>query len=225
MANLYTTTPTSQSTYARNLPFIDPMVDSLYSQNRLNNFSLQTAPSGNAKTTTIGNANSILYGMDNYVNDVSQQSFHSTEKCNIRNNIKIRISIDSKIPVEISQEQEQHGHMPSNSFCQPWQNYSTVTNSLHHGKETSADKRIQRTSEININCKPYKIKIMRQGQYSFTKTGDDKLPEVETPKERNQERRDSLDSCCQTPIDWKEPTKYDINNLLQDISTEKSTKN
>ena len=93
--------------------------------------------------------------MDNYVNDVSQQSFHSTEKCNIRNNIKIRISIDSKIPVEISQEQEQHGHMPSNSFCQPWQNDRTLTNFLHHGKETSADKRIQGTSDININCKPF----------------------------------------------------------------------
>ena len=47
---------------------------------------------------------------------------------------------------------------------------------------------------------------------------------METPKETKQERRDSLDSCCQTPIDWKEPTKYEINNLLQDASTEKSTK-
>ena len=65
----------------------------------------------------------------------------------------------------------------------------------------------------------------RHGKYSFTKTGDDKLPEVETPKERKQERRHSLDSSCQTPIHWKEPTTYDINNLLQDTSTEKSTKN
>ena len=63
------------------------------------------------------------------------------------------------------------------------------------------------------------------GKYSFTKTGDDKVHEVETPKERKQERRDSLDNCCQTPSDWKEPTKYDINNLLQDTSTEKSIKN
>ena len=47
---------------------------------------------------------------------------------------------------------------------------------------------------------------------------------METPKERKQERRDSLDSYCQTPIHLKEPTKYDINNLLQDTSTEKSTK-
>ena len=47
---------------------------------------------------------------------------------------------------------------------------------------------------------------------------------METPKERKQERRHSLDSCCQTPIDWKEPTKYEINNLLQDASIEKSTK-
>ena len=62
--------------------------------------------------------------------------------------------------------------------------------------------------------------MKRQGKYSFTKTSDDKLLEVETPKER----RDSLDSCCQTPSDWKEPTIYNINNL-QDASTEKSTKN
>ena len=85
----------------------------------MRNFSLQPAASGNPTSTTIGNANSILYGMDNYVNAVPQQGFHSTEECNIGNNIKIRISIDSKIPVEISQEQEQHAHMPSNS--KPWQ--------------------------------------------------------------------------------------------------------
>ena len=78
---------------------------------------------------------------------------------------------------------------------------------------------------IYENCKPYKINIKTHGKYSFTKTSDDKLPEVETPKERKQERRDSLDSCCQTPSDWKEPTTYDINNLLQDASTEKSKKN
>ena len=66
--------------------------------------------------------------------------------------------------------------------------------------------------------------MKRHGKYSFTKTSDDKLPEVETPKERKQERRDSLDSCCQIPSDWKELTNYDINNL-QDASTEKSTKN
>ena len=66
--------------------------------------------------------------------------------------------------------------------------------------------------------------MKRHGKYSFTKTGEDKLPEVETRKERKQERRDSLDSCCQTPSDCKEPTTYDINNL-QDASTEKSTKN
>ena len=40
--------------------------------------------------------------MNNYVNDGSQQSFHSTEECHIGNNMNIRISIDSKIPVEIS---------------------------------------------------------------------------------------------------------------------------
>ena len=66
--------------------------------------------------------------------------------------------------------------------------------------------------------------MKRQGKYSFTKTGDDKLLEVETPKERKQERKDSLDTCCQTPSDWKELTIYNINNL-QDASTEKSTKN
>ena len=67
--------------------------------------------------------------------------------------------------------------------------------------------------------------MKRHGKYSFTKAGDDKLPEVETPKEIKQQRRDSLDSCCQTPSDWKEPTNYDINNLLQDASTEESTIN
>ena len=44
-------------------------------------------------------------------------------------------------------------------------------------------------------------------------------------KNLNEERRDSLDSCCQTPSDWKEPKNYDINNLLQDASTEQSSKN
>ena len=81
---------------------MDRMVHNLYSKNVLKNFSVQTAPSGNAKSTTIGNANSILYGMDNYVNDVSRQIFHSTEECNIGHNIQIRISIESKIAVEIS---------------------------------------------------------------------------------------------------------------------------
>ena len=66
--------------------------------------------------------------------------------------------------------------------------------------------------------------MKRDTKYSFIKACDDKLPEGETPKERNQERRDSLDSFCQTPSDWKEPTKYDINNLLQDASTDKSPK-
>ena len=219
--NMHTSTPINEASF----PFMDPMMDNLYSENVMRNFSVQPAPSGNPTSTIFGNANSILYGMDNYANDVPHQSFHSTEECNIGNNIKIRISIDSKIPVEISQEQEQHGHMPSKSLCKPWQNDSTLTNSLHHAKDPSRDdKGIPITSDIGINCKPYKINMKRHGKYTFTKTGDDKLPEVETPKERKQERRDSLDSCCQTPIDWKEPTKYDINNLLQDTSTEKSTK-
>ena len=196
--NMHTSTPINEASF----PFMDPMMDNLYSENVMRNFSVQPAPSGNPTSTIFGNANSILYGMDNYGNDVPQQSFHSTEECNIGNNIKIRISIDSKIPVKISQEQEQH-----------------------HAKYPSTDdKGIPITSDIGINCKPYKINMKRHGKYTFTKTGDDKLAEVKTPKERKQERRDSLDSCCQTPIDWKEPTKYDINNLLQDTSTEKSTK-
>ena len=213
--NMHTSTPVNEASF----PFMDPMMDNLFSENVMRNFSVQPAPSGNPTSTIFANANNVLYGMDNYVNDVPQQGFHSTEECNIGNNIKIRISIDSKIPVEISQEQEQH--MPSNSFCKPWQNDSTLTNSLHHGKDPSTDdKGIRGTSEIGINCKPYTINMKRHGKYIFTKTGDDKLPEVETLKKR----RDSLDSCCQTPIDWKEPTTYDINNLLQDTSTEKSTK-
>ena len=218
--NMNTSTPVNEASF----PFMDSMMDNLFSKNVMRNISLQPAASGNPTSTTIGNANSILYGMDNYVNDAPHQTFHSTEECNIGNNIKIRISIDSKIPVEISQEQEQHAYMPSNS--KPWQNDSTLTNSLHHGKGPSTDnRRIPGTSDIGINCKPYKINMKRHGKYSFTKTGDDKLPEFETPKERKQERRDSLDSCCQTPSDWKEPTKYDINNLLQDTSTEQYSKN
>ena len=221
LTNMNTSTPVNETSF----PFMDSMMDNLFSENVMRNFSVQPAPSGNPTSTIFANANNVLYGMDNYGNDVPQQGFHSTEECNIGNNIKIRISIDSKIPVEISQEQQQHEHMPSNSFCKPWQNDSTLTNSLHHGKEPSTDdKGIQGTSEIGINCKPYKINMKRHRQYSFTKMGDDKLPEVETPKERKKERRDSLDSSCQTPIDWKEPTNYDINNLLQDTSTEKSTK-
>ena len=133
--NIHTSTPINEATF----PFMDQMMDNLYSENVIRNFSVQPAPSGNHTSTTIGNANSILYGMDNYVNDVPQQSFHSTEECNIGNNIKIRISIDSKIPVEISQEQEQHEHMASNSFCKPWQNDTTLTNSLHHGKYPSTE--------------------------------------------------------------------------------------
>ena len=221
LTNMNTSTPVNEASF----PFMDSMMDNLFSENVMRNFSVQPTPSGNPTSTIFGNANNILYGMDNYVNDVPQQGFHSTEECNIGNNIKIRISIDSKIPVEISQEQQQHEHMPSNSFCRPWQNDSTLTNSLHHGKDPSADdKGIRGTSEIGINCKPYKINMNRHGKYSFTKTGDDKVPEVETMKERKKQRRDSLDSSCQTPIDWKEPTNYDINNLLQDTSTEKTTK-
>ena len=110
--NIHTSTPINEASF----PFMDPMMDNLYNENVIRNFSLQPAPSGNPTSTIFGNANRILYGMDKYVNNVPQQTFPSTEECNIGNNIKIRISIDSKIPVEISQEQEQHGHMPTNSF-------------------------------------------------------------------------------------------------------------
>ena len=77
--DLYTSTLIKQSTYPQNVPFIDPIVDSVYSKNVLRDYSVETLPSGNAKSTTTGNANSILYGVDNYVNDVPQQGFHSTE--------------------------------------------------------------------------------------------------------------------------------------------------
>ena len=66
--------------------------------------------------------------------------------------------------------------------------------------------------------------MKRHGKYTLTKTGDDKLCEVQKPKWRKK-RRDSLDNCCQTPSNWKELTNYDINNLMQDTFTEKSTKN
>ena len=88
MRHLYKYTPTKQSIYPPNLPFIDPMVDSVYSKNVLRIYSVETVPSGNAKSITIGNANNVLYGMDNYVNDLPHQGFHSTEECNIGNNIK-----------------------------------------------------------------------------------------------------------------------------------------
>ena len=97
-------------------------------------------------------------------------------------------------------------------------------NKCHHSFFTDA-KGIRGTSEIGINCKPYKINMKRHGKYSFSETSDDKLPQVEKPKQRKQKRRDSLDSCCQTPSDWKEPTNYDINKILQDASTEKATEN
>ena len=95
--NIHTSTPINEAGF----PFMDPMMDNLYSENVMMNFSLQAAPSANATSTIFGNADSILYGMDNYGNDVPQQTFHSTEEFNSGNNIKIRISIDSKIPVEI----------------------------------------------------------------------------------------------------------------------------
>ena len=79
--NMNTSTPINEASF----PFIDPIIDNLYSENVMRNFSLQPAASGNLTSTTIGNANSIFYGMDNYVNDVSKQTFHSREEFNIGN--------------------------------------------------------------------------------------------------------------------------------------------
>ena len=64
---------------------MDPMMDNLFRENVIRNFYVQPAASGNPTSTTISNANSILYGMDNYVNDVSKQTFHWREQINIGN--------------------------------------------------------------------------------------------------------------------------------------------
>ena len=87
--------------------------------------------------------------MDNYGNDVPQQGFHLTEKCNIGNNIKIRISIDSKIPVEISQEQQQQ----QNEYTYP------IRISVSPGKMT-AHFQIQHIMEnIHPQTKGHKEKV------------------------------------------------------------------
>ena len=64
--NMNTSTPINEASF----PFMDPMMDNLYSDNVMRNFSVQPAPSGNPTSSIFGNANSILYGMDNYVNHV-----------------------------------------------------------------------------------------------------------------------------------------------------------
>ena len=64
-AKIHTSTPINEAGF----PFMDPMIDNLYSENVISNFSVQPAPSGNLTSTTIGNANSIFYGINNYVND------------------------------------------------------------------------------------------------------------------------------------------------------------
>ena len=74
-----TSTPVNEAGF----PFMDSMMDNLFSENVMRNFFLQPAPSRNPTSTIFGNANNVLYGMDNYVNDVPQQGFHSTEKFNI----------------------------------------------------------------------------------------------------------------------------------------------
>ena len=80
-ANMNTSTTINEAGF----PLMDPMMENLYSENVMRNFYLQPAPSGNITSTTIGNANSIFYGMDNYVNDVSKQTFHSREDFNNEN--------------------------------------------------------------------------------------------------------------------------------------------
>ena len=73
--NMHTSTRKNKAGFL----FMDPMMNNLYSENVMRNFSVQPAPSGNPTSTIFGNANSILYAMDYYVNDVPQQRFHSTE--------------------------------------------------------------------------------------------------------------------------------------------------
>ena len=136
-ARIHTNTPLNDANFA----FIDPMVDSVYSKNVLRNYSVETTTIRKCwKSTTIVNANSILYGMDNYVNDVSQQIFHSTEECNIGNNIKIRISIGQQNTSRNflrNNSNMQHEYDISHlNFCKPWQNDRTLPNSTHHGKQS-----------------------------------------------------------------------------------------
>ena len=112
--------------------------------------------------------------------------------------------------------------MPSNNFCNRWQNERALTNcymiEMSHPQMIKKYEEQDRYASIG---KHTNSKLIDKDNTVFSKTSDDKLLEVKTPKERKQEIRDNLDSCCQTPIDWKELTKYDINNLLQYTSTEK----
>ena len=64
--NMHTSTPINEASF----PFMDPMMDNLYSKNVFRKFSVQPAPSANLTSSIFGNGNSILYGMDNYVHDV-----------------------------------------------------------------------------------------------------------------------------------------------------------
>ena len=54
----------NQITDPRNVPFMNAILDTVYSKNVLRNYSFETVPYGNAKSTTMGNANFMLYGMD-----------------------------------------------------------------------------------------------------------------------------------------------------------------
>ena len=64
--NMHTSTPINEASF----PFMDPMMDNLYTENVMRNFSLQPAASANPTSTILWNANSILYDIDNYVHDV-----------------------------------------------------------------------------------------------------------------------------------------------------------
>ena len=71
LTNMNTSTPVNETSF----PFMDSMMDNLFSENVMRNFSVQPAPSGNQTSTIFANASNVLYGMDNYGNDVPQQSF------------------------------------------------------------------------------------------------------------------------------------------------------
>ena len=122
-SNLHTNTPNTG-----NIPFMDPIMDNNYTDSVMRGYSNQYGHSGNATISTISNANSILYGMENYGNDGWQPNFPSTEDDNIGNKIKIKISIDSKLPVEIlnEKEEQQHQSMYSNSLWKSSENENDV---------------------------------------------------------------------------------------------------
>ena len=54
----------NKATDRQNVPFINPILHTVYSKNLLRKYSFENVPYGNAKSTKIGNANFMLYGMD-----------------------------------------------------------------------------------------------------------------------------------------------------------------